>query len=98
MTGTYLDNIYKGFSERTAYSRRIVFGLHQTNVLKAAVWWVQDLQRIIREPTLDFIEETSIFKESIDAESVWADIQNHNSDESESLSKAVDPGKLKNKK
>ena len=93
----YIGNLSRGFSERTAANRMIIFGLWRTNTLKATVHWAQEFQRIIRYPTVDGIEETSTFKESIDAEKAQSDIRNHNSDKSFSVIKATDPGKLNKK-
>ena len=58
---------------------------------------MQYFQSIIRYPTLDDIEDKSTFKERIDSSRVRVDIQNHNSENSYSLSKASDPGKLNQK-
>ena len=60
--------------------------------------WVKDFQRIFRYTTLDGIEYNSTFKEMIDSERVRAAIRRHNTDKSDRLSKAVDPGNLKKQK
>ena len=70
----------------------------QTNTLKATLHWVQDSQRIIRETTLDGIDETSTFKERNDASTVRTAIQKNNYDNSDSLNKASDPRNHKNQK
>ena len=95
LTEKDIGNLSKGLSDNTLYNGRVIFGLSQTNLLKSAVHWVQYLQRISKEPTLHDIEDTSTFKERIDAAKVWAAIQNHNDDESDSLSKAAYPWNMK---
>ena len=72
----------QGFSEKNSANERILFGLHQNNRLKATLHWVQDFQRIIRDPKMDGIEDKSNFKENIDAERVWASIHKYNNDKS----------------
>ena len=98
LTEKDIGNFPKVFSERTVAKGRIIFGLHQTNLLKSTVQWVQDLHRISRDPPRDFIEHNYTFKENIDAARARADICRHNSGESDILSKVLDPEKLKKQK
>ena len=57
-----IDNLPKGFSESN--TDIIVFGLSQTNLLKATINWVQDFQSISKYPILDDIKYKSTFNES----------------------------------
>jgi hypothetical protein len=93
-----VGSLAKGFAERTAANGRIIFGLRRTNLLKATVHWAQDFRRISREPSLENIEDMDDFKLAIDTARQRAQIRKHNADESDSLSKASDPGKLKRQK
>ena len=98
LTQKDIGNISKGFTERTEANGMIILIYLQTNILKATLHWVQDSQRIIRETTLDGIDETSTFKERNDASTVRTAIQKNNYDNSDSLNKASDPRNHKNQK
>jgi hypothetical protein len=74
----------------SAYVRR-------TNLLKAVIHWAQDFRPIIREVTLDGIDADE-FKVAIEIAGQRAKIRKHNADESDTVSKAADPGKLKRQK
>ena len=81
LTEKDIGNISKGFSDRTASNVRIFFRLCRTNLLKVILHSVQDLQRIIRDPTLDVTKEKYHFKENIYAARMRVAICNHNDDE-----------------
>jgi hypothetical protein len=93
-----VSSLAKGFAERTVASGKIVFGLRQTNLLIATVYWAQDFRRISRLPTLDGIGAMPDFKAAIETAKQRAQIRKHNAEESDSLSTASDPGKLKRQK
>ncbi len=93
-----VSSLAKGFAERTVASGKIVFGLRQTNLLRATVHWAQDFRRISRAPTLDGIGAMPDFKAAIETAKQRAQIRKHNAEESDSLSTASDPGKLKRQK
>ncbi len=93
-----IGSLAKGFAERSVVNGRIIFGLKRTNLLKATVNWVQDFGRISREPNLDGIDDVDDFRAVIEVARQRAHIRQHNADESDSLSKAADPGKLKKQK
>ena len=59
---------------------------------------MQYLQIIIREASLDGIEDKSNLEENIDAAGVRTAIPKHNSEDSDSLSKYADPGNMNKKK
>ena len=98
LTEKDISELSKGFAERTAANGKVVFGLRRTNLLKATVHWIQDFRRISREPSLDDITDQEDFKAKIDLARQRAQIRKHNIEESDSLSKASDPGKLKRQK
>ena len=98
LTEKDIGDLAKGFAERTAVNGKIIFGLRRTNLLKATTHWVQDFRRVSREPTLEGIEDEAGFREAIEIARQRAQIRKHNVDESDSLSKASDPGKLKRQK
>jgi hypothetical protein len=90
-----VSSLAKGGGERTVVSRKIVFGLRQTHLLRATVYWAQDFRRISRAPTLDGIGAMPDFKAAIEMAKQRAQIRKHNAEELDSLSTASDPGKLK---
>jgi hypothetical protein len=93
-----VSSLAKGFAERTVASGKIVFGLRQTNLLRATVHWAQDFRRISRGPTLDGIGAMPDFKAAIETAKQRAQIRKHNAEESDSLSTASHTGKLKRQK
>jgi hypothetical protein len=93
-----VSSLAKGFAERTVASGKIVFGLRGTNLLRATVHWAQDFRRISRAPTLDGIGAMPDFKAAIETAKQRAQIRKHNAEESDSLSTASDPRKLKRQK
>jgi hypothetical protein len=93
-----VSSLAKRFAERTVASGKMVFGLRRTNLLRATVHWAQDFRRITRVPTLDGIGAMPNFKAAIEATKQRAHIRKHNAEESDSLSTASDPGKLKRQK
>ena len=88
-------NLAKSFSTRTADAGKISFGLHWTNLLKANIHWSQDFSRISWTTSLIGIINADEFHTEIEAASQMARIRKHRLEESDSLSKAADPGKLK---
>ena len=93
-----VTSLAKGFAERTDEMGKIIFGLRRTNLLKATVHWVQDFRRITKTPSLDGIPNMNTFKDVIERARQRAQIRKHNSEESDALSKASNPGKLKRQK
>ena len=91
-------NLVKGFSNRTVSVGKIRFGLRRTNFLKATIHWSQDFRMIRRTPSLICISNTAKFRAAVEAARQRASIRNHSLEESASLSKAADPGKLKRHK
>jgi hypothetical protein len=93
-----VSSLAKGFAERTLANGKI--GLRRTNLLiRATVHWVQDFRKISRASTLDGIGAMpEDFKPAIETAKQRAQIRRHNAEESDSLSTASDPGKLKRQK
>jgi hypothetical protein len=98
LTEKDIVNLAKGYSERTVAAGKIQFGSRRTNLLKATIHCAQDCQRISREPSLDDILDVDAFKAAIEIARQRAEIRKRCSEESDSLSKAADPGKLERQK
>ena len=88
-------NLVKGFSDMTLAARKISFGLCRTNILKTTIRWSQDIRRISWTPSLIGISNGAEFCAAIEAAIHRTRIRNHRLEESSSLSKAADPGKIK---
>ena len=88
-------NLAKGFSDRTVDAGKINFGLRRTNILKSTIHWYQDFRRISRTPSLIRIINAVEFCTTIEAAKQRDRIKKHGLEESVSLSKGVDTGKLK---
>jgi hypothetical protein len=99
LTEKDIGTLAKGFADRTVAQGRINFGLRRTNLLKATIHWAQDFRRISRAVTLDTATvDAAAFRIIIEEARQRAATRKHNSDESDGLSKAADPGKLKRQK
>ena len=92
---SYIVNPEKGFSDRTVAAGKIRFGLRWTNLLKATFHWDQDFRKISRKTSIIGIINNSKFRAEIEAARQRARIRKHGLEESASLNKATDPGKLK---
>ena len=88
-------NLAKGFSGKTVATGKISFGLRRTNIMKANIHWDQDFSSISWTPSLIGINNAIEFCAAIEAARQREMIRNHSIEESFSLSKAADPGKLK---
>jgi hypothetical protein len=98
LTEKDITSLAKGFAERAVAQGRIIFGLRRTNLLKATIHWAQDFRCISKEVTLEGIDDAADFRNAIKTARQRAQIRKHSAEESDSLSKAADPGKLKRQK
>ena len=88
-------NLAKGFSDRNVAAGKTSFDLRWTNLMKATIHLAQDLRRISRTPSLIRIINAVEFCTTIEAAKQRDRIKKHGLEESVSLSKGVDTGKLK---
>ena len=91
-------NQAKGFSDRNVATGNISFGLRRTNFLQATIHWDHDFRTIIRTPSLIGISNATERCAAIEAARQRSRIWNYSLEKSDSLIKAVDPGKLKRHK
>ncbi len=98
LTEKDVGSLATGFAARTQTNGKIIFGLRRTNLLKATIHWAQDFRRISRVPNLDGVADQAEFRSALDTARLRAQIRKHAAEESDSLSKAADPGKLKRQK
>ena len=94
LTEKDIEALAKEFSARTVLNGKIHFRMKRTNNLKAAIHWAQDFRRIGRETILDPAIDEATFLTQIQTAKERATIR-ENMEESDGLTKASDPGKLK---
>ena len=85
-------NLSKGFSDSNVDTGKISFGLHQTNLLKATIYWAQVFRKISRTPSLIGTSNAAEFRAAIEASRQRASTSKHIPEESASISKVSDPG------
>jgi hypothetical protein len=96
-----IETLAAGFAARTTANGKLIFGMRRTTHLKSVVHWVQDFIRVSRQADVDGIGDMvdeATFIAALDVARERAKMRKHKLDESESLSKAADPGKLKKQK
>jgi hypothetical protein len=93
-----VNSLADGFSSRTQANGKIIFGLSRTTRLKSTVHWVQDFIRISREPSLAGIGDEAAFRVVIEVARQRSKMRKHKADDSDKLSAAASPGKLKRQK
>jgi hypothetical protein len=96
-----VDRLSEGFAARTVANGKVIFGMRRTMHLKGVVHWVQDFGRVSHEAAVDgapdMVDEAT-FLAALDAARDRAKMRKHELEESDDLSKAADPGKLKKQK
>jgi hypothetical protein len=94
-----IRNIAESFAKRTLGDGRYLFGIRRTRLLIGMVHWVQDFGRIGETPTvIPFIGDRDGFKAALTIASDWADVRKIEIEQSDTISKAADPGKFKDKR
>jgi hypothetical protein len=93
-----VTSLADGFSSRSQANGKINFGLSRTTRLKSTVHWVQDFARVSRVPSLDGIENEAAFRLVIEVARQRSKMRKHKADDSDKLSAAASPGKLKRQK
>ena len=96
-----VGRLSEGLGVRTAANGRIIFGMRRLMRLKGVVHWVQDFRRVGREAAVDGVADMvdeATFLLALDVARERAKMRKHKLDESDNLSKAADPGKLKKPK
>ena len=95
---SYIMNLAKVFSDRTVAAGKISLGLCRTNIFKANIHWAQGFRRISRTPSLISISNAAKSCAEIEVARQRDRIRKHFLEESASLSKATNTGKLKQHK
>lgn len=83
-----------GFMRRTAAAGRMTIGLRRTKLLIGMVHWAQDKRRVSSPIALGTLTEAD-FREELQEALKRAEVRKAEADQVDTLSKAADPGKLK---
>ncbi|KAI2491295.1 hypothetical protein MHU86_23277 [Fragilaria crotonensis] len=93
-----IRDLADSYVRRTVADGRTIFGLKRTRYLIGLIHWVQDFARVGETPSLDGIEDAVQFKAVLDIASYRADVRKVEKEQSDTVSKAADPGKFKNER
>ena len=93
-----ISSLAESYGRRTVADGRVIFGLRRIRHLIGLIHWVQDFRRVGEEPTIAGFVNAERFREALEAAFDRADVRKIEGDQSETLSKAADPGKLKDER
>jgi hypothetical protein len=93
-----IRDLAESYGRRTAADRRAIFGLRRIRYMIGLIHWVQDFGRIGEQPSLEGIDDADQFKVILDKASQRADVRKIEKDQSDTVSKAADPGKFKDER
>lgn len=86
------------YGRRTVADGRSIFGLRRTRYLIGLIHWAQDYQRIGEEPSIVGIQDAIQFRSALDEAYERADVRKVEKEQSDTVSKAADPGKFKDER
>ena len=84
--------------QKQTIANRINFGMRRTKWLIAMMHWVQDFSHCYRQPTIDDFVTANDFKQALSTASQRASLRKVDTDQVGTISKAADPGKLKDER
>jgi hypothetical protein len=94
-----IRDLAESYGRRTAGDGRFIFGVRRIRYLIGMIHWVQDFARINKTPSLDdFAGNPVAFRTALDEASTRADVRKVEKDQSDTVSKAADPGKFKDER
>ena len=93
-----IRDLAESYSRRTLADGRAIFGLRRIRNMIGLVHWVQDFGRIGEAPTLEGIDDAVTFRDTLDEAYQRADVRKIERDQSDTVSKAADPGKFKDER
>lgn len=95
-----IRDLAESYGRRTAADGRFIFGLRRIRYLIGLVHWVQDFHRVGQEPTLDAFgeDDADSFRVALDTAFNRAEVRRVEKEQSDTVSKAADPGKFKDEK
>ena len=93
-----IRDLAESYSRRTVADGRAIFGLRRIRYMIGLIHWAQDFGRVGEEPSLEGINDTVQFRTVLDEASQRADVRKIEKDQSDTVSKAADPGKFKDER
>jgi hypothetical protein len=95
-----IRDLAESYGRRTAADGRFIFGLRRIRYLLGLIHWVQDFHRVGQEPSLDAFGEGDgdTFRAALDIAYDRAEVRRVEKEQSDTVSKAADPGKFKDEK
>jgi hypothetical protein len=94
-----IRDLAESYGRRTVADGRFIFGVRRIRYLLGLIHWVQDFKRISGNPSLDEFGGNPIaFRQALDDASNRADVRKIEKDQSDTVSKAADPGKFKDER
>ena len=95
-----IRNLAESYGRRTAADGRFIFGLRRIRYLLGLIHRVQDFHRVGQEPSLDAFGEDNDknFRAALDIAYDRAEVRRVEKEQSDTVSKAADPGKFKDEK
>jgi hypothetical protein len=91
-----IRDLAESYGQRTAGDGRFIFGIRRTRYLLGLIHWVQDFGRVGEVPSLAGFEgNPDVFREALDIASDRANVRKVEKEQSDTVSKAADPGKFK---
>lgn len=94
-----IRDLAESYGRRTITDGRFIFGLRRIRYLIGLVHWVQDFGRVGQVPTIvPFGEDAAAFRQVLDIAFDRAEVRRIEKEQSDTVSKAADPGKFKDER
>jgi hypothetical protein len=93
-----IRDLAESYGRRTVADGRSIFGLRRIRYLIGLIHWVQDFGRVGETPSLDGIDDAVQFRTVLDTAFYRADVRKIEKEQADTVSKAADPGKLKDER
>lgn len=88
-----IRDLAESYGRRTITDGRFIFGLRRIRYLIGLVHWVQDFGRVGQVPTIvPFGEDAAAFRQVLDIAFDRAEVRRIEKEQSDTVSKAADPG------
>ena len=89
-----IRDIAESFTKRTIGDGRFLFGIWRTRLLIGMIHWVQDFSQVGETPSMNnYLGHPGLFRDALSA-----DLRKIEHDQSDTVSKAADPGKFKDER
>ena len=93
-----IRDLAESYGRRTQGDGRFIFGIRRTRYLLGMIHLVQDFGRVGEAPSLDGFDNPDAFREALSIASDRAEVRKVEKEQSDTVSKAADPGKFKDER